>query len=165
MIPKMSTETYNTVTVVLWSITLVAGLATVTVYIFQLKAMHAGIKAQNLAWLVQYLQSPEVRSARHVVMTQLWGNRPPREWGSEQREAASTACAAYGVAAVFIELKRVDKEVIVNNWGPSIGKIGRICDRYIADQRKEMGDEYWRSLVGLIEEVQEKYSKAGTPSI
>lgn|GEM_PF-4263887 len=149
----MSTETYNSLTIVLWTLTLLAGLATVTVYLFQLRAMHKAIRAQNLAWLVQYLQAPNEREARHIVLTQIRTTLSPGEWHPDHRRAAGTACAAYSIAAVFVELNRVDKDVIVNNWGPSIWAVGKVCEHYIADQRRQMGEAYWRALAALIKEL------------
>ena len=148
----MDTMIYNFVTVVLWAITLVAGLATVVVYYKQLKAMDASIRAQNLAWLIQYLQASDVRHARFVVMTEL-STRAFKDWSLPEQEEAATACAAYGVAGVYIELNRVDKDVIIRNWGPSIEKVCEICKGFIEDRRKKSGQKYWSALIWLNEEV------------
>ena len=156
---EMSSDTYNAWTLGLWVFTLLAGIATIIIYACQLRAMREATRAQNLAWLVQYLQAPDVRHARHIVMTQIRANDAPGTWPPEHREGAATACAAYGVAAVFIELGRVDKKPIVDNWGPSIRKVGKICEGFIAQQRQDNGQEYWRALVALIEGVAEPHPK------
>jgi hypothetical protein len=67
----MDAETYYRVSVFLWKVTLVAGSATVIIYFFQLMKMNAAIKAQNLAWLVRYLQDKDVRHARFIVTNKL----------------------------------------------------------------------------------------------
>jgi len=148
----MDTMTYNLVTVTLWAITLLAGLATVGVYYKQLRVMDTSIRAQNLAWLIQYLQASDVRHARFVVMTEL-STKPFIDWTLAEQEEAATACAAYGVAGVYIELKRVDKDVITRNWGPSIEKVCEICKDFIADRRKKSGQGYWSASAWLNEEV------------
>jgi len=117
--------------------------------------MDAAIKAQNLAWLVQYLQDKDVRHARFIVTNKL-AAKALAYWTSEEREAAATACAAYGVAAVYMKLKRIDKEVIIDNWGPSIKKICSICDGYIEAQQTILGPRYWSAIPWLIEEVNKR---------
>ena len=165
----MDTTTYNlvtiilglftvflgVVTVILWKITLMAGLATVIIYYKQLKVMDTSIIAQNLAWLIQYLQASDVRHARFVVMTDL-STKSLIDWAPEEREEAATACAAYGVAGVYIELNRVDKDTIIINWGPSIVKECEICKEFIEEQRKKSGPRYWSALIWLYEEAIEE---------
>jgi hypothetical protein len=70
-----------------------------------------------------------------------------------EQEEAATACAAYGVTGVYIELNRIDKDVILTNWGPSIIKVCDICKDFIEDRRKKSGQRYWSALVRLNEEV------------
>ncbi len=67
---------------------------------------------------------------------------------------------AYGVAGVYIELKRVDKDVITRNWGPSIEKVCEICKDFIADRRKKSDQGYWSALAWLNEDSEEGVSKA-----
>lgn len=155
----MDAPTYNSISLYLWLFTLVVGLLTVTIYFFQLRKMDQSLKAQNLAWLIQYLQAPDVRHARFVVMTQLLNKPFSQTWSPEEKEQAATACAAYGTAAVFIELGRVDGNIIIENWGPSIRKVAEICDAFIADQRDKVGGQYWSALVSLNETVKEEPSK------
>jgi hypothetical protein len=148
----MDTHAYNYWSLVLWALTLIAGGATVFIYYRQLLKMDAGIKAQNLAWLVQYLQDKDVRHARFIVTNELAG-KDLALWTSAEREAAATACAAYGVAAVYMKLKRIDKNVIIDNWGPSIKQICSICDKYIEEQQARLGPRYWSAPRWLVQEV------------
>jgi hypothetical protein len=147
------------ITVVLWAFTLLAGLATVCVYYRQLQVMDASLKAQNLAWLVQYMQAPDVRHARFVVMTEL-ETKDFVDWSLSEQEEAATACAAYGVAGVYIELKRVDKDIIIRNWGPSIEKVCSICEDFIEDRRGKSGQRYWNALIWLNKEVKKAMAQA-----
>lgn len=139
-----------------WVITLLAGVATATIYFLQLRKMDQSIKAQNLVWLMQYLQAKDVRHARFVVTNQL-SNKPVSQWSPEEREQAATACAPYGAAGVFIELGRVDKDIIVKYWGPSIWKISEACSDFIAEQREQNGGQYWRGLETLRHLVQKEF--------
>src|SRR2546428_12115891 len=114
----MSPENYNLATIILWSLTLVAGFATAIIYFFQLRAMQNAVRAQNLAGLIQYLQSPDVRRARHVILNQLKGTPyvgGDRVWSALAEEDAATACAAYVVAGIFVQLNRVDRDIIIAN--------------------------------------------------
>jgi len=151
----MDNAAYNANSLVLWKITLAMGIATVIIYFFQLMKMNAAIKAQNLAWLVQYLQDKDVRHARFIVTTELAG-KDIALWSPGQREAAATACAAYGVAAVYMKLKRIDKDFIIDNWGPSIEQICSICDKYIEEERARLGPRYWNAVIWLVEEVNKR---------
>jgi len=155
----MNTGTYNIVSVILISLTLVAGIATVIVYFNQLRVMQRRVetmqetlRAQNLAGLIQYLQEPDVRDARNMVLTTL-RDKDYSEWSDKEKQEASTACAAYGVAGVLIRLGRVDRDVIVENWGPSITLVCDACEKLIAERQKQSGQKYWDALLWLHKEV------------
>jgi hypothetical protein len=153
----MDTAQFQYWTIVLWTATLIAGSATVIIYFCQLLTSIKSIKAQNLAWLVQYLQSTDVRAARFIVLSQLSSKPHNMGWTREEQEHAATACAAYGTAAVFIKLKRVDKKVIMENWGPSIARVAKICEGFINDRRNVSGERYWSALVELNREAIKKF--------
>lgn len=158
----MTTETYNCFSIGLLTLTLVAGIATVVVYYRQLRVMQWSLqvmqdtlKAQNLTGLIQYLQAPDVRHARHVVLTDL-KTRPyngGQGWTTAEQEQAATACAAYGVAGVLVQLGRIDRDVIIENWGPSIRLVSEICQEFIAERRCQSGDKYWHALLWLCNEA------------
>lgn len=158
----MSTETYNCVTVVLLFCTLIAGCATVVVYFCQLAVMQRSLttmqdtlKAQNLAGLIQYLQSEEVRCARTVVITKL-KSKPydkGRGWTDDEKAYAATACSSYGIAGIMLKSERVDRAIIAENWGPSIRAVCDICKEFIEERRAEAGDKYWKALLWLNEQA------------
>jgi hypothetical protein len=151
----METQTYNLATIILWTMTLIAGISTAIIYYLQLREMQRGVRNQNQAWLIQYLQSNEVRRARNVVLTDL-KSKPYAQgngWTDMEKEDAATACAAYGVAGVLIELNRVDADVIVDNWGPSIKMVCEICHDLIEQRRNASGANYWLALLQLNERV------------
>ena len=136
----------------LWAITLIVGLRTLHVYRRQLQVMDQSLRAQNLAWLVQYLQAPDVRHARFIAMTKLSRKRFAR-WSFKEQEEAATALAAYGVAGVYIQSGRVDRELILQNWGPSIKRLGAICDEFIEDRIQKSAPNYWGALTWIIAEA------------
>jgi len=109
-------------------------------------------RAQDLAWLVQYLQAPDVRHARFVVMSKL-ARKQYRRWSLKEKEEAATACAAYGVAGIYVKTHRVNQEPVIDNWGPSIVWLGKICREFIDDRRLKSGPTYWSALDWLIEEA------------
>ena len=158
----MDTNTYNVWSIILWGGTLLAGGVTVIIYYRQLRAMQETIRAQNLAGLIQYLQSPEVRHARHVViglkgMPYAGGGR---RWSEGVEQEASTACAAYVVTGILVQLNRVDRDVIIANWGPSIRLVYNNCREFIEARRKESGDpRYWRAFDWLYEQVESHHGE------
>lgn len=126
------------------------------VYYRQLNVMQETQKAQNMATLVQYLQAPEVRKARGIVLGGL-KDKNYTSWSDEDREEAATALAAYGTAGVLIKLKRVDLDPILENWGPSIKEIYETCKPLISERRERLGNKYWENLTWLYEEVKKSF--------
>jgi hypothetical protein len=55
-----------------------------------------------------------------------------------------------------MKLDRIDKNVIIDHWGPSIKKVCSICEGYIAEQQAELGPRYWSAVPWLIEEVNKR---------
>jgi hypothetical protein len=134
---------------------LAVGFAAV-VYYRQLRVMKETLKAQNMAALVQYLQAPDVRKARGIVLGSL-KDKNYTSWSDEDKEEAATALAAYGTAGVLIKLKRVDLDPILENWGPSIKEVYETCEPLISERRKRLGDKYWKNLIWLYKEVKKSF--------
>jgi len=163
----MKPEDYNlfsawvgAITLGLWVVTLAAGVGTVVIYYKQLKSMEASSKEQNLAWLIQYLQSTDVREAREFVLWDLKLRPVQDRWRSPvDKKKAATACAAYGVAGVYIKTKRIDPDLIIDNWGPSIKEVCEVCKPVIEERRRENGPKYWEALL----EINELAKKAHIP--
>ena len=148
---------------ILWVLTVGFSIATVVIYGRQLKVMREAqasteksLREQNLAWLIQYLQSSDVRESREYVLTTLadWiSKRGPMPGDDKSWLQAATACAAYGVAGIYIKTGRVDAGVILEHWGPSIDQVVSVCKPMIDHRRRQLGDNYWASLVELHEMV------------
>jgi len=122
-----------------------------------LQAVQEASKTQNLIELIQYLQAPEVRQARHVVFNDL-KNKPYRQgngWTDDEKHQAATACAAYGTTGVLLQKGIVDLNAIVENWGPSILNVVSICKEFIDDLRSKRGNNYWAALLWLNDKVKE----------
>jgi hypothetical protein len=109
-----------------------------------------------MATLVQYLQAPEVRKARGIVLGGL-KDKNYISWSDEDKEEVATALAAYGTAGVLIKLKRVDLDPILENWGPSIKEIYETCKPLISERRERLGNKYWENLTWLYEEVKKNF--------
>jgi len=117
-----------------------------------LAVMQENSKNQNLVELIKYLQSPEVRNARHHVLSKL-KSKPLDLWEDDDRQHASTACSGYGVAGVLIQSGRVDGKIIHENWGGSIRDIVEVCDSFIKERRRRNGALYDTELLRLYEDV------------
>ncbi len=152
----LNADCFSVVNTLLWITTLLAGFGTILFYFLQWRAMQDAIKAQNLAWLIQYLQSKDVRDAREFVFGVLKKKGPEQKWLEDDKKIAATACAAYGVAGVYIITKRIDPAPILYDWGPSIIELCEVCKDFIAERRRELGPRYWEALI----EINERAKKA-----
>jgi hypothetical protein len=143
---SMCQETYNFWSIILSAATVVAAIYVASIYLKQLRTMERSLKDQNLAWLIQYLQSSEVRDARYVVRMELRDKK--EEWNKGDKKNASTACAAYGVAGFLARRKKVDIGIIIDNWGRSVIDICTICNGLIVEMRTTE-PKTWEDLLWL----------------
>ena len=130
--------------------------ATFVVYLFQLRAMRAASAGQNILTLVSFLQTPDVRSARHRLLVITRG-KAYDAWDHEDRAAASLVASSYDIAGITIRLNVVRAEPFLDNWGPSIVGCYQILQPFIAEMRRAMGARYWDDIVWLQDQVRKKY--------
>ncbi len=152
---------YETFTISLQALTIIVAVATLIAYFKQLRVMSAQIlamqessKAQSGLSLVNYLQAPEVREARHIVRDVL-SKKPPSDWSPEERRSAALVVANYDVAAALIRAGLAPVDLIAANWGPSIRHCHQILQPFIAEQRGRPGggQQYWSNFDWLSNEA------------
>jgi hypothetical protein len=152
----------NEVGIIIQTLVTVAMFATFFVYFLQFKVMKDQLqetqkasRAQNFLSVVNYLQSEHIRKARTFVLEILrfkqfiqWS-----DWNDEERSEASKVCSSYDVAAIVVKQGLVPKEIIVDNWGPSIRQCYSILKPFIEDaQIRNKSTEYWNDFEWLAKE-------------
>lgn len=132
----------------------VIAVATLVVYYRQLRVMSRQLttmqeasQAQSGLSLVNFLQAPEVRSARQVVRSVL-SDKEITEWSAEERTNAALVVANYDVAAALIRGGLAPIGLVTDNWGPSISHCHKILTPYISEQRMRPGGsaDYWSNF-------------------
>lgn len=110
----------------------------------QLKVDRGASSAQNILALTNFLQAPEVRSARETVRTKLV-NKEYTLWDDAERSEASMVCSTYDVAAIIIKLGLVPSQPFVENWGQSIRHCYEVTKALIDEMQKpeNSGPTYW----------------------
>ncbi|MDD4347735.1 MAG: hypothetical protein PHF70_01410 [Opitutales bacterium] len=148
---------YEGLSVLLQSFIAVVATATCVVYYCQLRimfrqlsAMQESSKAQSGLELVEFLQTPEVREARHHVR-ELLSKKLLADWTPDDRKSAALVVANYDVAAALIRGGLGPVSLIAGNWGPSIKHCYEILRPYIEEQRKRDGGcpTYWSNFEWL----------------
>lgn len=147
----------NEWTLVLTAVSLVVITSTFVVYFFQLLAMRSASRGQNILALVNFLQTTEVRDARHLVRNALAG-KTFDQWSEEEKQIASLVCGSYDVAEILIKHKVVEADPFVENWGPSIVHCHGILKPLIAERRSQPhnGPKYWDDFDDLAARVLKK---------
>ncbi len=144
---------YEVSTLVLQGVVALGAFATLAVYYFQLRvmgrqlvAMQGSSQGQSTLALVDFLQSSEVRTARHIVRDKL-SRIPLSEWNEEDRRCAALVCANYDVVAVLLRANLAPVELFVDNWATSINHCHEVLAPFIEDLRSESGDKlYWNNF-------------------
>jgi hypothetical protein len=141
----------------------VVAICTLAVYYHQLRvmsrqlsAMQESSKAQSSLSLVEFLQAPDVRHARHIVRSVL-SKKPIGEWSEEERNSASVVTANYDVAGALIKGGLAPVELVAANWGPSIIHCYEVLAPYIEEHRNRPGahPRYWSNFQWLAERAEE----------
>ncbi|MDD1621293.1 MAG: hypothetical protein LUQ11_07410 [Methylococcaceae bacterium] len=122
----------------------------------QLNAMQESSRAQSGLSLVEFLQSPEVRKARHAVR-EILSTKPFDDWSDEERNYAALVTANYDVAGALIRSGLAPIELITANWGPSINHCYEVLEPFIAEHRNRPGasPRYWSNFKWLYEKAKE----------
>ena len=151
----MTTEQYNAWSLILQLLIWVAMIATFFVYFNQLRAMQRGAVGQNILSLVNFLQAPYVRDARHSVRGPLRA-KSYKDWTDEEKRDASLVCSTYDAASILIYGQRlVPGEPFISNWAASIKDCYEICKDHITEMQREenSGPRYWSNFGVLYDAV------------
>jgi hypothetical protein len=126
----------------------------VRVMIEQIVATQEASRAQSALAIVGFLQSADVRAARHCVRSVL-SSKHHSQWSDEEKNNASLVCANYDVAAGLLRAKLAPTDLIIVNWGPSIIHCHEILSQFMTDVRSKPGGhpEYWRNFDWLRAQV------------
>jgi hypothetical protein len=160
---------YQSAQLVIQIVGVTALLLTLYVYYKQLRTMSAQLEsardassAQNILALTNFLQAPEVRTAREVVRVNL-AEKPYDNWTQDERREAARVCSTYDVAAIIIRMGLVPREPFVENWGPSIRHCFEVTKPFLEEmQRPEnSGPTYWDDFGWLYEEVRRLSTHSG----
>ena len=122
----------------------------------QFSAMQESSRAQSGLSLVDFLQAPEVRDARHVVRGVL-SKKPLTDWSEEERKQAALVTANYDVAGALIRSGLALWELVAANWGPSIRHCYEVLDPFILEHRDGPGADpkYWSNFKWLYDKANE----------
>lgn len=130
-------------------------------------------RAANYMTLTQYLQHPETRLARGLILNHADEEaraanvaRPNRarttsaKWGEvsaqddDAEHAAAVVASSYDIAARAIQMGYVHKEPFVDDYGPSILKCWEYLEPFVAERRAMIGrPRYWDNFEKLAEDV------------
>lgn len=122
-------------------------------------------RAQNFFSLAQFLQDPQVRAARRVILDAHDAGALPAQWldpantDSEHDklvQAAGVVASSYDLTGRVVELGYVDREPFLDDWGPSIKKLHEALSTFIAERRRQHGDDrYFDNFERLVQSVSE----------
>jgi hypothetical protein len=152
---------YEKITLILQTAVAVAAFATLAVYYHQLLAMSKQVKAaqdssaaQSALYLVNFLQSQEVRAARECVRSVL-SKKELSEWSEEERRCASLVCSNYDVVAGLLKAQLAPLELISKNWTPSIRHCHEVLQPFVDEIRAKPGADpsYWSNFDWLCQKV------------
>ncbi|MBS4095831.1 MAG: hypothetical protein KGZ83_03220 [Sulfuricella sp.] len=152
---------YEQYSLALQIVVAITAFASVAFLYRQIKAMVAQIvatqeasRAQSVLSIVNFLQSPDVRTARHTVRSTL-STKHHSQWSDDEKNQASLVCANYDVAAGLMREKMAPVDIFVTNWGPSIIHCHEVLSPYMSEIRSKPGGhpEYWRNFDWLRAQV------------
>lgn len=120
---------------------------------------HCIYKSQNLAFLIQYLESSAAREARWAIYNVL-SKRKYKDWDDNDINCVATVLAALKITAIYMENGMINNNVIFQNYTDTIKRIYEYEDIkvFIEARNEEMGPMYYRSIKWLYDE-NEKYRK------
>lgn len=123
----------------------------------QIEATQQASEAQSIISIVQFLQSVEARQARETVRASL-SKAHHEQWTEEQARNAAFVCANYDVVAALLRAGLIkNKQVILDNWGPSIQHCHQVLVPYIDNKRRAPGgnQKYWSNFDWLSAQCSE----------
>lgn len=154
-------STYELATLILQALVAVATFGALIVYYRQLRVMSRQLlsmeetsRAQSGLSLVDFLQEPDVREARHTVRAVL-SQKPMEEWTGSEKDHASRVTANYDVAGALVKSGIAPVDLVAANWGPSIIHCYEVLEPWIEAHRNRPGarETYWSNFKWLYEEA------------
>jgi hypothetical protein len=154
-------STFECVTLILQALVAVATFGALFVYYRQLRVMSGQLvsmqetsKAQSGLSLVDFLQEPDVREARHTVRAVL-SKKSMEEWSDKEKDHASRVTANYDVAGALVKSDIAPIDLVAANWGPSIIHCYEVLEPWIEAHRNRPGAHatYWSNFKWLYEEA------------
>lgn len=122
----------------------------------QVHVAQATSRVESILTLVNYLQRPDIRDGRRVVITDL-ENRPVSDWTVDQRAVASGVAASYDLVGTLVRTGVVDGALILQSYGASIIRCHGVCSPMVSQFRNEMpaalARSYWNDFDWLADEA------------
>ena len=130
----------------------------------QVQVAKSSSRVQSILAVVDYLQRPDIRDSRRVVLTEL-KSIPAPHWTAEQRAIASGVAASYDLVGTLLRTNAVDGALILQSYGASIIRCHETCLPMIDDFRKNMpaalARSYWDDFDWLAEEARKMLGHVG----
>lgn len=119
----------------------------VRVMVGQIIATQEASRAQSALAIVGFLQSTDVRAARHCVRSVL-SLKHHSQWSDDEKGHASAVCANYDVAAGLLRAGLTPIDLIAANWGPSIVHCHEVLSPFMSELRSKPGGnpDYWKNF-------------------
>lgn len=126
----------------------------------QVRVAHSASRAQSLLAVLDYLQRSDIRDSRREVLTVL-NSLPASSWTETQRATASNASASYDLVGTLLRSGVVDKDPIIQNYGPSIIRCHDICspmiEGFCANMPDALARRYWDDFDWLAGEARKEF--------
>jgi hypothetical protein len=124
-------------------------LITAIFVLFQLKEMKRATIAQAFFVIVSYLQTPECREARKVLIK--LNEKDFTKWTDEQIKNAGIACSTYDGVGILIRKKVIDHRMVTVEYRNSIICCWEHARPMIESYREERGNDFWDDFEWLYE--------------
>lgn len=161
--------TYNVCSFVFQVLTFAAVIVGVVAIWLQVRALNqqhraqqAALQLQALPTVIDLLESPAVRAARHAARTKL-ADKPLDKWTDADRAAADEVLTAFDLAAALAHRDKIDLALVLNHWSHDIASVGRNCRDYVADRRAAEGRGYLAEFRWLEAEANKKLAEQELP--
>jgi hypothetical protein len=115
-------------TLALQCISTLAVVAAAVIVAWQVIEMRRGSQAQAFGVAREILQEEYVREARDTVFKQDLENKPIDEWSESEKKQVGIVCHTYDSVWLMVRYKFLNKEAIVDSWGPSIIRLWPIVE-------------------------------------
>lgn len=126
--------------------------AALFVAIRQNSTAHAVARGQNFFALIGFLQESSLRAARAHVLETL-STVAFKDWNAQDKSLASTVCSSYDAAIIALKKEFIDRDIFIDNYGPSVRDCYRICLPLIRERQLARGPSYWDDFAHLGQDL------------